>query len=122
MKEVSKIYREMLSTQFESRQQMKDLFLSYQSFLEPFELNRLLLNDDIVRGSLSKEQIRYLIRNRFIPTKLSDSKNLMKKIEMTNKNRPRTEKISPYTFRNSLWQVEKEFDNRPLANDVEDKD
>ena len=113
----------MLSTEFNSRQQMKDLLLSYGSFLKPAQINNLLLNDSIVRGSsLSKNQARYLAMNRFMPTKLSDSKALIKKIKESNKNRPRSQQMRPSVFRNILVQVEKEFNNRSLANDLKEED
>ena len=122
-KDIKDIYKEMLSTEFNSRQQMKDLLLSYGSFLKPAQINNLLLNDSIVRGSsLSKNQARYLAMNRFMPTKLSDSKALIKKIKESNKNRPGSQQINPFLFRNLLVQVEKDFNNRSLANDVKEED
>jgi|21_taG_2_1085346.scaffolds.fasta_scaffold02478_4 hypothetical protein len=122
-KDIKDIYKEMLSTEFNSRQQMKDLLLSYGSFLKPAQINNLLLNDSIVRGSsLSKNQARYLAMNRFMPTKLSDSKALIKKIKESNKNRPRSQQMRPSVFRNILVQVEKEFNNRSLANDLKEED
>lgn len=112
----------MLSAQFNSRQQMKDLFLSYQSFLRPAQLNRLLIEDKIVGDNLSKPQIRGLIGNYFVPTKLSDSKNLMDAIKNTNRNRPRSEQISPSLFKKVLFQVEKEFNNRSLAKNIKEEE
>ena len=122
VKDISNTYREMLSAQFNSRQQMKDLFLSYQSFLRPAQLNRLLMEDKIVGDNLSKDQIRGLIGNYFVPTKLSDSKDLMNSIEIANKNRPRSEEIRPYLFKKVLFQVEKEFNNRSLAKNIKEEE
>jgi len=71
---------------------------------------------------LSKDQTRSLTRNRFTPTKLSDSKALMQKIKESNKNRPGGQKIIPFLFRKLLVQVENDFNNRSLANDVKEED
>ena len=46
----------------------------------------------------------------------------MDNIKNTNKNRPKSEQISPLLFKNVLLQVEKKFNNRSLANDVKEED
>jgi len=122
VKDISNTYKEMLSAQFNSRQQMRDLFSSYESFLRPAQLNRLLINDKIVGDNLSKDQIRGLIGNYFVPTKLSDSKDLMDAIDNANINRPGSEQISPRLFKKVLFQIEKEFNNRSLANNIEEEE
>jgi len=114
-KKIGKEYDEMLSEEFAAMKQIADVYSSYKQFMKPQELNRLLLNDKDVRGSLGKQGIRFLMSNQYSISKgqrLSRDNKLFRKIRDKNPN------VDIGQLSKFFSQLESRYESKSLAEDV----
>lgn len=114
-KKIGKEYDEMLSEEFAAMKQIADVYSSYKQFMKPQELNRLLLNDKDVRGSLGKQGIRFLMSNQYsIPQgeRLSRDNKLFRKIRDKNPS------VNINQLSKFFRQIESRYESKSLSEDV----
>ena len=74
----------------------------------------------VARGQLSKQDMRYILRNQFNTPRLSRNKNLISTIREANKNREE-DRIDIVDVRKILSKVESDFGGRSLSRNVEEQ-
>jgi len=106
-------YDDQLSTDFEAHRGIYDLIQSYRRFVPPSTLNKFIMQDKDVTGSLSKKQLRGLLNDQYIPKKLSTNTKFLMRIK---KNNP-TIKLNK--LRNVLAQIENRYMGKDIRLDID---
>ena len=119
LKSIGKMYREAIEEKFGAAQQIYTLHTSFKGFMSQRELRDLTMNK-VARGGLSKQDMRYILRNQFNTPRLSRNKNLISTIREANKNREE-DQIDIVDVRNILSKVERDFGGRSLSRNVEEQ-
>lgn len=111
--ELVKDYDDQLRTDFEAQRGIYDLVQSYRRFIPPSTLNKFIMQDKDVTGTLSKKQLVGLIRGQFIPKQLSTNNKFLMRIKKNNPS------INLGKLRTLLSQIEKRYMNADIRLDVE---
>ena len=119
LKSIGKMYREAMEEKFGAAQQIYTLHTSFKGFMSQRELRDLAMNK-VARGQLSKQDMRYILRNQFNTPRLSRNKNLISTIREANKNREE-DRIDIVDVRKILSKVESDFGGRSLSRNVEEQ-
>ena len=114
-KKIGKEYDEMLSEEFAAIKQIADVYSSYKQFMKPQELNRLLLNDKDVRGSLGKQGIRFLMSNQY---SISQGERLSRDNKLFRKIRDKNPNVNINQLSKFFRQLESRYESKSLSEDV----
>ena len=83
--------------------------------MKPQELNRLLLNDKDVRGSLGKQGIRFLMSNQY---SLSKGQRLSRDNKLFRKIKDKNPSVDISQLSKFFSQLESRYESKSLAEDV----
>jgi len=111
--DVAQDYEDYLRTDFEAHRAIHELISSYRRFIPPQTLNRVIMQDKDVTGSLGNNQLRGLINDKYIPKKLSTNNKFLMRIK---KNNP---KINLITLKDILAQIENKYNGLGINLDID---
>ena len=114
-KKIAIEYDAMLAEEFAAVKQIADVYSSYKQFMKPQELNRLLLNDKDVRGSLGKQGIRFLMSNQY---SLSKGQRLSRDNKLFRKIKDKNPSVDISQLSKFFSQLESRYESKSLAEDV----